>query len=304
MLNYVAMNFNDVVADFVPPEGGVATAGKLAANTVMAGCLPEYFPVVIAAVKAMVEPKFNLLGIQATTNPVAPMLIVNGPIRNQLEINGGRGALGPGWRANATIGRAIRLILLNIGGAKPGEVDKATIGQPGKYTFCLGEFEEQSPWEPFHVEQGFSAQDSTATVIGVQGTQSVIAAYSQPESILKMLANAMSAYGNNNYVMFGGNPVLALCPGYANIFHKTGWSKNNIKEWLYEHTKIHISELPDEPHMILRPEYMTMDGDYLCLCKKPEDLVVIVAGGPEPYHAAYFPNFGDTELSIKPIAVK
>ena len=151
----------DEMIDVVPPEGGPATAEKVAINAVMAGCLPEYFPVVVAAMRAITAPKFNLLGIQTTTNPVSPVLIINGPIRKALGVNSGRGCLGPGWRANATIGRAIRLCLLNIGGGSPGDVDKAIHGMPGKFTFCFGEAEEESPWDPLHVENGFSRASSS-----------------------------------------------------------------------------------------------------------------------------------------------
>ncbi|MEA3154612.1 MAG: hypothetical protein QOK44_2201, partial [Betaproteobacteria bacterium] len=126
----------------LPPSGGLATVEKIAINAVMAGCLPDYLPVLVAAVGAMAEPQFNLTGIQTTTNPVAPFVLINGPVRQDIEVNCGAGALGPGWRANATIGRAIRLILINIGGATPGDVDKSILGMPGKYTLCLGELEE------------------------------------------------------------------------------------------------------------------------------------------------------------------
>ncbi|MDP6180275.1 MAG: UGSC family (seleno)protein, partial [Desulfatiglandales bacterium] len=129
----------------MPPSNNDVTIEKIAVNAVMAGCLPEYMPILIAAVEAMIEPSFNLHGIQATTSPVAPLVIVNGPIRGKVNLNCGRGCFGPGWRANATIGRAIRFLLINIGGALSGDVDMATYGSPAKYTFCIGEDEENSP---------------------------------------------------------------------------------------------------------------------------------------------------------------
>ncbi|MBI2908357.1 MAG: hypothetical protein HYX92_11975 [Chloroflexi bacterium] len=140
----------------IPPAMGKATVEKMAINAVMAGCLPSYLPVVIAALEAMVAPEFVLARVQATTNPVAPLAVVNGPIRQKLDINCGHNALGQGRQSNATIGRAIRLILSNIGGAIPGVTDMATLGQPAKYTFCLGENEEALPttWPPLHVEKG------------------------------------------------------------------------------------------------------------------------------------------------------
>ncbi|MEK7874017.1 MAG: hypothetical protein AAB502_09215, partial [Chloroflexota bacterium] len=135
MLDYVRRGPSEVVAH-LPPTDGEATIEKIAVNAVMAGCRPDYMPVLIAAVEAITEPRFNLNAIQATTNPVAPLTIINGPIRKELNVNCGSNALGQGWRANATIGRAIRLILVNVGGGLPGTVDKATLGMPGKYSFC------------------------------------------------------------------------------------------------------------------------------------------------------------------------
>ncbi|MGH7746307.1 MAG: hypothetical protein ACREQ5_16335, partial [Candidatus Dormibacteria bacterium] len=150
----------DVVGE-IPPLGGKATLAKVAANAVMAGCRPEYMPVVLAALDAMLDEKFNLGGMQCSTHLSTPLLIVNGPIRHELGINCGANVFGQGWRANATIGRAVKLILVNIGGAVPGETDKATLGHPGKYSYCIGENEEESRWDPLHVERGFKRDDST-----------------------------------------------------------------------------------------------------------------------------------------------
>ena len=155
----------------IAPGFGAATVERIAINAVMAGCDPEYLPVLIAATEAVAAPEFNLQGIQATTNPVAVWLIVNGPVGEDAGASTARStASGQGAWANATIGRALRLILQNIGGALPGEMDRATQGQPGKYTFCCAENEEASPWEPLHVERGFARGASTVTVVGAEGT--------------------------------------------------------------------------------------------------------------------------------------
>ncbi|WP_089720179.1 hypothetical protein [Candidatus Entotheonella palauensis] len=153
----------------LPVEEAPCTVEKLAINAVMAGCKPSYMPLLIATVQAVVDPAFNLTAIQATTNPVTPMIIVNGPIRQQLGINSGYGCFGPGWQANATIGRALRLLLINVGGAVPGVQDMSVMGQPGKYTMCVGENEEESPWEPLHVERGLQPRQSAVTVVGISG---------------------------------------------------------------------------------------------------------------------------------------
>src|SRR5436309_8723330 len=145
----------DELIALVPPNYGRATVEKIAVNAVMAGCRAEYLPVVLAAVEAICDEAFDLHGVSATTNAPAPLLIVNGPVRTALEINSGAGVFGPGWRANATIGRAVRLVWLNVGGARPGVISMSTFGQSGGYTYCIAEREEESPWEPLSIEHGF-----------------------------------------------------------------------------------------------------------------------------------------------------
>jgi hypothetical protein len=149
----------------VPPNFGRATLEKLAVNAVMAGCRPEYFPVVIAVVEAACDPAFNLHGQSGTTNAASPLIILNGPIRTRLGVNCAAGVFGPGARANATIGRTLRLVMINLGGTRAGEISMSTLGHPGRYTYCIGEHEEVSPWEPLHVERGFAAGESTVTLL-------------------------------------------------------------------------------------------------------------------------------------------
>ena len=165
MLSAVSLAPRHVVAQ-LPPNWGDATVERLAINAVMAGCLPQYLPVIVAGVAAMSDPAFNIYAIQATTHSCAPLFVVNGPIREELGMNSSSGAYGPGWRANATIGRAVRLALLNIGGGHPGVGDMSTQGAPSKYTYCVAENEEANPWEPLHVERGFAPDLSTVTVVG------------------------------------------------------------------------------------------------------------------------------------------
>src|SRR3984885_9596384 len=152
----------------VAPRWGALSREVLAINVVMAGCKPEYAPVVRAALLALTDARFNLNGVQATTHMASPLVIVNGPIAPAIGMNGGCNAFGSGNRANATIGRAIRLVLLNVGGAWPGELDKSTLGHPGKYSYCVAENEAASPWAPYHVEKGFSLEDSTVFVIAAE----------------------------------------------------------------------------------------------------------------------------------------
>ncbi len=294
MIDHVGLPPDDTVATLMPNDEPV-TVEQVAINAVMAGCLPEYLPVVIAAVKAVSNPDFNLLGIQTTTNPVSPVLLVNGPIRGEIDINCGRNCLGPGWRANATIGRALRLILLNCAGGSPGDVDKATHGMPGKFTCCFGELQEQSPWDPYHVEHGFSADQSAVTAFGGQGTTNVIAIYQKPETIVHVVAESMRCAGYNAYRNAWGSPLLLLTPGHAKIFSEHGWDKSRVKQELFERCKIPRSRMPEE-RLLVGAIYDNYAPDEMCLvCRKAEDIAIVVAGGPEAYHITYIPSFGHTD---------
>jgi hypothetical protein len=300
MLDYVSLAPDEVLG-IIPPDDEPLTAAQAAINSVMAGCLPEFFPVLIAAVKAVTEPKFNLLGIQTTTNPVGPVLVINGPVRELLDINSRRGCMGPGRRANATIGRALNLILLNVGGNIRGEVDKSIHGMPGKFTFCFGELEEESPWESLHVKHGFRREQCTVAAFGGQGTQNIIAAYHDMDNVAHMLADAMRCYGNNTYHVGHGNPLVVLNPGHARLFAEQGWSKQRLKEVLFEQTKLPRSYIPAE-RMFLETVWNDYPDDRACtLCDKVDDIEIVVAGGPEAYHICYIPSFAHTELSIAEI---
>ena len=191
----------DFVECRVPPRLGNLTREVLAINLVMAGCRPDYAPVVRAALLALTQPAFNLNGVQATTHMAAPLLVVNGPEARRIGMNGGVNAFGSGNRANATIGRAIRLVLLNVGGGVPGDLDKSTLGHPGKYTYAVAENEADSPWAPYHVEKGFSPDDSTVFVIAAEPPHSVTNHVADdPEGILDSICSAMSTVANNNAV--------------------------------------------------------------------------------------------------------
>src|SRR5688500_12246312 len=198
----------DFVECAVAPRWGELTREVLAINMVMAGCRPEYAPVVRAAMLALTDPAFNLNGVQATTHVAAPLVVVNGPIATAIGMNGGANAFGPGNRANATIGRAIRLILLNVGGGWPGDLDKCTLGSPAKYTYCVCENEAQSPLAPYHVEQGYQAGDSTVFAMAAEAPHSVTDHISNdPQGILDTICSAMSTTASNNAVLSGSCAV-------------------------------------------------------------------------------------------------
>jgi hypothetical protein len=186
------------------PLGGVASVERIAANAVMAGCQPEHFPVVLAAVQAILDPEFNLRGVQTTDENVAPLLIVNGPAARRLGVNAGWGALGPGWTANAAIGRAVRLVMNNLGGGWPGAVSFAGLGQPGRYTLCLAE-REDTPWPPLHVELGYRPEQSTVTVMRAE---TVINVAGGLDELASVIGSAASLFG----ILHSGKAAVILSP--------------------------------------------------------------------------------------------
>ncbi len=284
---------DDTIAE-VGPSRGLATVEKIAVNAVMAGCRPEHMTVLLAAVEAMAQPEFNLDGVQTTTNPCTVALILNGPIRHTLDVNCGRGCLGPGRRANAVLGRAVRFILINIGGALPEEVDKATHGFPGKYTLCFGEDEENSPWDPLHVERGFEVKQSTVTVVSVNTTLNLItSSFIKIEDILMVMSNALSLVATNHVMLGSGEPIMLMNPGQAKMAAAKGLSKLAAKNALYEDCGFPESVLPDD--MVRRERIgQTIRDGVVRPVRRPEDIMIVVAGGPEPYHATFMPTFGDS----------
>jgi hypothetical protein len=206
----------------VPPRWGSLTREVLAINMVMAGCKPEYAPVVRAAMLALCETAFNLNGVQATTHMASPLLVVNGPIARRIGMNAGCNAFGSGNRANATIGRAIRLMLLNVGGGWPGDLDKSTLGHPGKYTYAVAENEELGLLAPYHVEKGFKAEDSTVFVMAAEPPHSVTNhVANDPQGILDSIVSAMSTFAHNNAVSSGHCAVVGG-PAHAPTNYKAG----------------------------------------------------------------------------------
>ncbi len=272
----------------IPPNWGAATAENLAVNAVMAGCLPEHLPVLVAAVEAMGDPAFNLYGIQATTHPCAPLLIINGPIRATLGLNSSSGAYGPGWRANATIGRAVRLILLNVGGAYPGVGDMSTQGSPSKYSYCVAENEEENPWQPLHVERGFRPDQSTVTVMAGEPPHNINDHTGRSaEEVLTIIAGAMAVTGANN-AYTGGETLLALGPEHAATIARDGLAKREVAEWLCQRARIPLERYT---HDTMMERFHRIPDGPVPMVATPDDLLVIVLGGPGK-HSSWVPTFG------------
>jgi hypothetical protein len=294
----------DLALGVLPPLNGVATIEKIAANAVMAGCLPEYFPLVIAAVEAVLKPGFNLDGVQTTTGNVAPVMIVNGPCRNSLGINYGANALGQGWRANATIGRALRLVMANVGGAIPGQFDKATVGQPAKYTFCFGENEEENPWEPLHVERGHVAVTDAVSATGCSGVYSAVDMASQTaKGLLKTFALTMA--GGLASGVTTTEVLFVICPEHAAIFAAAGFSKADIRQELFATARVPQEKISDENLELLskrRPVWFKNGAAReIGAVDRPEDIWIVVAGGAGA-KSAYIP--GRTGTRMQTVAVR
>ena len=286
-LDYLGRDREEIIGE-VPPKNRIATIEKVVVNSVMAGCLPEYIPVVIAALEAMLDEAFNLNGIQATTNCISPLAIVSGPVVEQLGFNAGDNVFGGGSRANATVGRAIRLILWNIGGGYAGEIDRATLEHPGKYTFCVAENSPDSPWGTIHEDQGMAAESSCVTVFACEsphhiatGSGYVLTASDVLAVVADSLATAGSATMNG-----GGQVLLVLGPMTAQKLASDGYDKQKIREELQQLARKPVSLM--KSNKFLNPEHpfhwahlvdINDDDAMIPALRQPEDLLIIVAGG-------------------------
>lgn len=288
----------------VAPGFGAATVEHIAINAVLAGCTGKYIPALIAAVQAVCAPEFNLQGIQTTTNPAAVWLILNGPVARELGINSGKNCLGQGTRANATLGRALRLVMQNVGGAFPGDMDRATQGQPGKYSFCCAENEEASPWEPLHVERGFARDESTVTAVGPAGTTNMNTHAKDAEDVIRVIADTM-AYPPSNDYWIGGAPWLVLSPEHADIIAQAGYGKAELKRTLWEKSKMRAGRMAKRDFERTRYSRRAELGEIatdtmLPITTTPEEIGIVVAGGPGT-HSVYVPSFGDTRSVTRKI---
>ena len=233
----------DEIIGIVPPDFAPCSIEKIAINAVLAGCRPEYLPVVIAAVEAVLEDQFCMHGLLATTYFSGPMVIVNGPISRAIGMNSGGNALGQGNRANATIGRALQLIIRNVGGGRPGGVDRSALGNPGKYTFCFSEDETNSCWESLAVEKGFSSEESTVTVFAADGMQGLVDQKSRdPESLCRSFAAGLRVIGHPKMVQ-GSDAFLVVSPEHERIFRDAQWNKQQVKDRLLDLLMIPGEEL-------------------------------------------------------------
>jgi hypothetical protein len=265
------------------------TAEKVAINAVMAGCRPEYMPVVVAAVEAIGDPRYGYHGPATSTGGSAVFMLVNGPIARELDINCGDNLFGPGWRANATLGRAVRLVMRNVIGTIPGKLDRSTLGHAGKYTYCIAENEAESPWPPVHVERGFRPEQSTVTVFAALA----------PHQVYNQLSNTaegvLTTLADNMHISSGvtGQPqyVVVIAGEHMQVIGDDGWSKADIKRFLFEHTHNSIAHLKRTNRVagaVLPEDETTMRP----LVQTPDDLIVVAAGSKAGALSAFIPGWG------------
>ena len=267
----------DEVLGLMPPDLVPCTVEKVAINAVMAGCKPEYLPVVLAAVEAALVDEFGMHGILCTTMFAGPLVIVNGPLARRVGVNSGVNALGQGHRANASIGRALQLVIRNVGGGRPGEVDRATLGTPGKYTFCFAEAED-SVWEPLSVQRGFSRETSTVTLFAGEGVQGVVDQKSRtPESLAKSFALCLRAVDHPKLAM-AGDAVLVVSPDHCRVFIEAGWSKARLLDELTALLLLPGDEMVVGAGGIAEGVPITMAGKPVAKFR-PGGLLIVRAGG-------------------------
>ncbi|HEV8298810.1 MAG TPA: hypothetical protein VGQ20_16000 [Acidimicrobiales bacterium] len=293
----------------VGPALGDATVEKVAINAVMAGCEPRHLPVVIATVRAVCDPVMDMTEVQATTHNLGPMIIVNGPVRYTAGVACGFGALGHGHRANLSIGRALRLCLINIGGGWPGESDMALLGHPGKVSYCLGEDEESSPITPLHTTRGFDATQSAVTVVCVEAPHSVLAFLeaddpTMPDRILDSVAGGLSNIGANNSHSGHGTVAVVLNPDHAGAIAAGGHTRASIAQALFERAGVCVRDMrrvvpPARAHIYAG----RADDERLPALGSPDDIMLVVAGGTGLY-SAVMPSWGAGPHSNQPVTVE
>ncbi len=279
---------------FVQERQVSVTAGKVAINAVMAGCKPEYMPVIVSALEAMGDPRFGYHGPTTSTGGSAVFMLVNGPIARELDINYGDNLFGPGWRANATIGRAVRLVMRNVMGTLPGKLDRSTLGHGGKYSFCIAENEEESPWPPVHVEHGFRPEQSTVTVLAALAPHQF---YNQLSHTAEGILTTACAHMRIS-AGAGRQPqyVLIISGEHMQVMMKEGYAKEDIRRFCFKHTQTSDAELK-RIHVIPGEVSPEDEARMRPLVTAPEDFIVVAAGGAAGAFSAYIPGWGSKQAT-------
>ena len=297
----------DELVGEMPPNYGRLTVEKAAINAVMAGCRPEYLPVLLAAAECACDPAFNLHGMSASTHFSAPLIIVNGPVRARIGLNCGFGVFGPGYRANATIGRALRLLMINIGGARPGETSMSTFGHPGRYTYCIGEHEEASPWPPYHASRGFAAGTSAVTLFAGEAPHGISDHASRTARALAgSLGWSMAGLWNSKHFPLYSHTMLIVGPEHARTFADDRWTREQLARHLYETVRApYASLLPDAEHgegtNLRYGKTPPAPGTLIAKFPSPEEIHIVVAGGTAGRFSVAIPGWLGTKNGSRPV---
>ena len=292
----------DEVIATLPPRHGEATRRTLAVNAVLAGCPPGVLPVLVSAVRALARPELNLRGVNATTHPVAPLLIVHGAAVAELGMNAGLGVFGPGNRTNATLGRALRLVLLHVAGARPGTGDASAQGGPAKYGYCIAENEALSPWESYPRSLGIEARSAITVACG-EAPHNVHDMESEaPAGILDKVASVMATLGSNNAPVSSAELFIVLGPEHAATIAAAGWSRRDVQSYLYEKARLPAHVLRGAFRVTQwRPWLHALEGgDAMPITDHPDNVRVLVAGGPGK-HSCVIPSWGMTKSATLPV---
>jgi hypothetical protein len=286
----------------LPPRFGRATRRTLAVNAVLAGCRPGLLPLLVSAVRALARPELNLRGVNATTHPVAPLLIVHGAAVREQGFNPERGTFGPGCRANATLGRALRLVLLHVAGARPGDGDASTQGQPSKYCYCIAENEGASPWEGYARSRGVHAPSALTLFCGENPHNAHDMESDAPGGILDKLASVMATLGSNNAPVSSAEFFAVLCPEHAATIAGAGWTRRDVQGYLFEKARLPAGLLRRSFEVVQwRPWQASLgDADPMPMTDDPENIRVLVAGGPGK-HSCVIPSWGMTKSVTLPL---
>ncbi|MBM4195148.1 MAG: hypothetical protein FJ202_12335 [Gemmatimonadetes bacterium] len=288
------------------PAKSTVTIEKVAANAVMAGCSPEYFPVVVAAIKALLQPQFHVGSTACTTGGAAPVLIVSGPLAEKLGINAGTACFGGNVKANATIGRAVRLVMRNLGGAKPDGMEKSTLAWPGKISMCFSENEARTPWEPFRVDRGHGHDVTTVSAVATRGIYAVTEGTQETGvGVLETLAGAMRMIGAPVYYQRNVPVVVCLGPEHASEIARSGFSKRGVREYLFEHCRLPVRALRGRGYYApgcWGPEVERNDDALVPIVSTPDHLWIVVAGG-DGRHSAWMPAWNVCEGATAAVEV-
>lgn len=281
----------------VPPSWRAANTTDVAINAVMAGLPVECFKILLAALHAVSDKRFNLHSVQATTNPAAPTVVVNGPVRDECSVQYGYGCMGPGWTVNATLGRALRLVLLNVGGAHPGELDRATHGQPAKFTFVFGENEAESPWEALSTSRGFAPGRSYVSVFAAHSFINHLDNTSRSsDELVRGLARTLTCFGSNP-IQQGGETLIIPSPEHAEILARTLTTRLDVQQALYELATVPASAFAPQHLEKLRRQRVeypdAVSGPEIHAADEPTSISLVVAGGFGG-HTVFVPTLGST----------